>query len=315
MSVKPCIIGTWNAKDMIHLGAKILHEGGSALDAVETSVNAVEDNPDDPSVGVGGIPNMLGDIELDASIMDGKTRNAGAVASVKHYKNPISIARKVMETTPHVLMVGEGAELFADVMGFKKFDLNTDLSRTLYQAFVKDTLPQVSDSYARWRDSLIDYVKTHDLKKWYAKLIKKQHHGTVNIIALDSKGNICTGVSTSGLGLKLPGRVGDSPIIGAGNYADNRFGGAGCTGRGELCIRLSSARTVVAYMSTGMGVRDACIKAMKDIIDLKETGGVNCVALDKKGNHFSASTRVVPVYYYMNVDSSGPEEKTGVLVQ
>ncbi len=135
------------------------------------------------------------------------------------------------------------------------------------------------------------------------------------MMALDGDGDICSGVSTSGTALKLPGRVGDSPIIGAGNYCDNRVGAAACTGRGELAIRLSTARTIISYMEHGMTVRDACIQAMRDIHALKETGGMNCLAFDRHGNTMSASTSRESIHYYMDIDSEEPEERRGVWVK
>lgn len=305
MGVKPFIIGTRNAGNMLHIGVEILREGGSALDAVEATVNAVEDNPLDSSVGYGGFPNLLGYVELDASIMDGKTLRAGAVAAVKHFKNPISIARKVMEETPHLLLVGEGAELFAASMGFERCELLTDRSRERYEDVIKEIKQGDEGSPMS--------LRYPGRAEWYEKL-SKMHHGTVNVIAIDSKGDICTGVSTSGLGLKLPGRVGDSPIIGAGNYADNRFGGAACTGRGELTIRLSSARSIIAYMSTSMSVAEACLQAIRDVNALEDTGGISCIAMDNRGNTYAASNRGTTRYFYMDVDSEAPEERTGSLV-
>jgi len=313
MRVKPMIIGTRNAREMLHIGVEILRDGGSALDAVEATVRAVEDNPLDFTVGYGGLPNLLGETELDASIMDGRTLRAGAVAAVKHFKNPISIARKVMEESPHVLLVGEGAELFAESMGFKRCDLRTDHNRKFYEAFVKDKIPELGDEFARWRNYLMEYIRNYRLREWYERL-SMEHHGTVNVIAIDSRGDICTGVSTSGLFLKLPGRVGDSPIIGAGNYADNRVGGAACTGRGELTIRLSTARSIIAYMKAGMSVAEACMQAIRDVNALEETGGVSCLAMDNRGNTYAASNRRTPIYYYMDVDSEAPEERKGSLV-
>ena len=138
------IIGTRNAGEMLHIGAEILRNGGSAIDAVEATVNAVENNPLDQTVGYGGIPNLLGEVELDASIMDGRTLKAGAVAGIKHFKNPISIARKVMENTPHVLLIGDGAELFAEVMGFEKCELLSERARIIYDAFLRDTIQELS---------------------------------------------------------------------------------------------------------------------------------------------------------------------------
>ena len=305
MGVKPFIIGTRNARNMLHIGVEILRDGGSALDAVEATVNAVEDNPLDSSVGYGGFPNLLGEVELDASIMDGKTLRAGAVAAVKHFKNPISIARKVMEETPHLLLVGEGAELFAASMGFERCELLTDRSRERYESIIKE-ITQGDESSPM-------SLRYPGRAEWYEKL-SKERHGTVNVIAIDSKGDICTGVSTSGLGLKLPGRVGDSPIIGAGNYADNRFGGAACTGRGELAIRLSSARSIIAYMSSGMSVAEACLQAIRDVNALEDTGGISCIAMDNRGNTYAASNRRMGRYFYMDVGSETPEERTGSLV-
>ncbi|MGQ9680841.1 MAG: N(4)-(beta-N-acetylglucosaminyl)-L-asparaginase [Candidatus Bathyarchaeia archaeon] len=310
---KPFIIGTVNAKDFLHIGIGILKKGGSAIDAVEATVNAVENNPMDSSVGLGGVPNMLGVVQLDASIMDGRTLKTGAVAAVQDYVNVISIARKVMEYSPHVLLVGQGAELFAKLMGFKKSELLTEKSRTIYQAFLKDALDRLDDRFGE-KPYIIDYIRNFKLREWYNKLAD-EYHGTVNVMAMDDRGDICSGVSTSGTALKFPGRVGDSPIIGAGNYCDNRVGAAACTGRGELAIRLSTARTIISYMGNGATVKDACIKAMRDINSLKELGGMNCLAFDRHGETFSASTSRVSIHYYMDVDSDEPEERKGVTVK
>ena len=310
--VKPFIIGTANSRNMLHAGAEILRKGGSAIDAVEAAIRLVEANPNDTSVGLGGIPNLLGEVELDASIMDGKTLKTGAVGAVKGYLHVISIARKVMEVTPHVMLVGEGAGLFAEKMGLKKQDLSTPESRAAYKAFLEQSYHKESGVGTRqWYAS---YDLDFGLRNWYDKLTDKQH-GTVNIMALDANGDICTGVSTSGTAYKFPGRLGDSPVIGAGNYADNRYGAAACTGRGELAIRLSTARSIVSYLEAGMILKDACIRAMKNVNALHEKGGMNCVAIDSKGNTMSASVSRESIHYYMDVDSKEPEERKGFWVK
>ena len=312
--IKPFIVGTHNARDMLHIGAKILRGRGSAMDAVEATIRAVEENPKDSSVGRGGIPNLLGVTQLDASIMDGRTLRAGAVAAVEGYVNAISIARKVLEVSPHTLLVGPGAELFAKAMGFEREDLSTETSRAVYKAFLDDALGKLDESFGDSRAYWVDYVRGQKLRDWYSKL-SDAHHGTVNVMALDRRGDICSGVSTSGTALKFPGRVGDSPIIGAGNYCDNRVGAAACTGRGELAFRLSTARTIISYMEGGMAIRDACAKAMQDINALGDFGGMNCLVLDRDGNTMSASTSRDSIHYHMDVDSKEPELRKGVWVK
>ena len=311
--VKPFIIGTHNAKDMLKIGIEILKNGGSSMDAVEAAIRAVEENPLDTSVGLGGIPNLLGVPQMDASIMDGRTLRTGAVAAVEGYVNPISIARKVLEVSPHVLLVGPGAELFAKVMDFKRSELLTERSREVYESFLKDIMGDLDDSY-RGKSYWIDYVNNYKLREWYEKLSDDQH-GTVNVMAMDSKGDVCSGVSTSGTAFKFPGRVGDSPIIGAGNYCDNRVGAATCTGRGELAIRLSTARSIIIFIENGLTLEAACTRAMKDIHALNETGGMNCLAFDKEGNTMSASTSRDSIHYYMDIDSKEPEERKGIWVK
>ncbi len=311
--VKPFIIGTRNSKNMLHMGVEILKAGGSAIEAVEAATNAVEENPEDTSVGLGGLPNIMGVVQLDASIMDGKTMRTGAVAAVEGYVHAISIARKVMDVTPHVLLVGPGAEAFAGAMGFEKQDLMTDYTRTMYEAFKRDALGDLDDSF-RGRDEWIEKVERDKLFEWYKKL-SDERYGTVNIMAMDANGDICSGVSTSGLSLKYPGRVGDSPIIGAGNYCDNAVGAVACTGRGELAIRRSTARTIISYMENGMGLEDACIQAMKDIISLGDYGSMNSLAFDKDGNTMSVSTSRESNHFYMDVDSEEPEERWGAWVK
>jgi len=311
--VKPFIIGTRNAGKFLYGGVEVLREGGSALDAVEAATRLVESNPEDTSVGLGGIPNILGVQEMDASIMWGKTLAAGAVGALKGFIHPISVARKVLEHAPHVLLVGEGAERFARVMGCEEGDLSTEMSRKIYETFVRDAFEHEEiDESQQW---VISYAKSQNLREWYDRLAD-EHHGTVNIIAMDEDGNIASAVSTSGTALKFPGRLGDSPIIGAGNYCDNRYGAAACTGRGELAIRNSTARTIVHYLEDGLSVKDAAIRAMKDVLELKSFGGMNCIAIDNKGNTISATTVKgrESVYYYMDVDSKEAEKRVGVTV-
>jgi len=313
--VKSFIIGTRNAGEFLHAGVKILREGGSALDAVEAATRLVELNPNDTSVGLAGIPNILGFQEMDATIMCGKTRNSGAVGALKGFKHPISVARKVLDEAPHVLLVGEGAERFAGIMGCEEGDLKTELSKKVYQAFVDDAFNDegVIDESQKW---VVKYAKSQNLKEWYDRL-DDEHHGTVNIMAYDGNGDIASAVSTSGTALKFPGRLGDSPIIGAGNYCDNRYGAAACTGRGELAIRNSTARTIIHYMEDGLSPKEAAVRAMNDIHNLDAYGGMNCIVFDSKGNTTSATTTPgrESVHWYYDVDMTEPEKRIGINVQ
>jgi beta-aspartyl-peptidase (threonine type) len=312
--IKPFIIGTRNAGDFLYAGAKILKDGGPALDAVEAATRLVESNPDDSSVGMGGIPNLMGVQEMDASIMCGRTLRTGSVGAVKGFLHPISIARKVLEEAPHVMLVAEGAELFARAMGCEQGDLSTETSRKVYDTFVRDAFEHEEiDESQQW---VLDYAKSQSLREWYDKLAE-HHHGTVNIMALDINRDIASAVSTSGTALKFPGRLGDSPIIGAGNYCDNRYGAAACTGRGELAIRNSTARTIIHYMEDGLTVREAAFRAMKDIHALGSFGGMNCLVLDDEGNTVSATTREDrdSVHWFMDSEMKQPVQRVGIRVK
>lgn len=310
---EPFIIGTRNAGAFLHAGAAILKAGGSALDAVEASTRLVESNPADTSVGIGGIPNLLGVPEMDASIMCGATLESGAVGALKGFEHPISVARRVLEEAPHVLLVADGAERFARVMNCEAGDLETEESRKVYRAFVDDAFEHEGiDESQTW---VVDYVRNQNLRDWYRRLAD-EHHGTVNVQAMDARGNIASAVSTSGTALKFPGRLGDSPIIGAGNYCDNRYGAATCTGRGELAIRNSTARTLIHYLAQGLGVEAAAERAMHDILALESYGGMNCLVMDANGNTVSATTVEgrESVHWFMDGRSSEPEKRIGINV-
>ncbi|MCA1553505.1 MAG: isoaspartyl peptidase/L-asparaginase, partial [Chloroflexi bacterium] len=226
------LVGSTNAQVGFEQGMTILRGGGSVLDAVEATIRAVEANPDDHSVGYSGLPNVLGEVELDASIMDGRTLETGAVCAVRGYEHPISIAKQVMLRLPHVLLAGAGAERFANELGFETRDLLTPEAKAIFEGKVQP------ERFQR-REALREMVSRtlQDAEKASAA---KDYHGTVNVIAMDKHGDIASGVSTSGLAWKYPGRVGDSPIIGAGNYADNRYGACACTGDGELAQRCNT---------------------------------------------------------------------------
>ena len=269
------ILASQNGDVGIRQAIEVLKAGGSALDAVEAGIRPVEDNLAEHWVGTGGLPSILGEVELDASIMDGRDLTAGAVGCVKGYPNPISIARKVMETLPHVLLVGEGAERFAAEMGFQKANLLTAESRETWR---KDLASLGVDP------DHLDSSHLADLVIQFSN--PRRTHGTVNFIALDDQGNLATGVSTSGYYGKYPGRLGDSPLIGAGNYADSRYGAAACTGMGEMAIRASTAHSVVLYLKMGYSLQAAGTQAMQDLRDLggRFISGMSIIAMDRDGN-------------------------------
>lgn len=238
-------------------GYAILQKGGSSLDAVEAAIQTLEDNPLF-NAGKGAVFTHEGTNELDASIMDGKTLNAGAVAGVKHIKNPIALARLVMEKSPHVLLDGDGAEAFARRMGVTMVDQKYFFTEERWQALQK-------------------------VKRGTGSASDKEKHGTVGAVALDQAGNLAAGTSTGGLTNKEFGRIGDSPIIGAGTYANNRTCAVSCTGDGEYFIREGAARDVSALMDyKGLPVQAAAKTVIEKIGKLGGTGGL--IALDRKGN-------------------------------
>jgi beta-aspartyl-peptidase (threonine type) len=287
------VVASANGRVGIEEAVRVLKNGGSALDAVEVGIRPVESNPDDHTVGLSGLPNLLGEVEVDASVMDGLTLQAGAVGAVRNCEHAISLARKVMEELPHVLLAGAGAERFAKEMGFPEKDLLTPEAKRIWGEIFDQKVPSV------YRDR-VAYLE--GIRK-YAKLAAdpERPNETVNFIARDAKGNLATGVSTSGWSWKYPGRLGDSPVVGAGNYADNRYGAAACTGRGEMAMRLCTAHSVVIYLKMGMSLAAACREAVTDLAYLVDPyfGRVSLIAMDARGNHAGFSNGPDQTYVYM----------------
>lgn len=304
------LIGSTNAEIGFAEGIEILRRGGSALDAVEAVICAVESNPEDHSVGYGGLPNILGEVELDASIMDGQTLGAGAVCAVKHYEHPISIARQVMERLPHVMLAGAGAERFAKELGMKRKKLLTPKARAIYQGKVgKDQFPR----YHTMRELVMRAAHDPEIAASIEDYGDEKHFGTTNVIAIDGDGNFASGVSTSGWAWKYPGRVGDSPIIGAGNFCDNRYGACACTGYGEMAMRCNTAYSVIVYMKMGMTLSRAAREAMKDLraLQVPFPPGMNLIAVDARSNHcaFTTETDRVVEYIYQTEKMDAPRGK------
>ncbi|MBU8922531.1 MAG: isoaspartyl peptidase/L-asparaginase [Bacteroidales bacterium] len=268
MKDNPVVISTWKHGIPANDAAwKLLSSGGSALDAVEQGVRVPEADPEVTSVGYGGYPDEDCRVTLDACIM-GPDGSTGSVAFIEGYKHPISIARKVMEETDHDMIVGKGAEEFARKHGFKKVDLLTEKAR---------------DGWMKWK------AKMSDQDDW---LPKKENHDTIGMVALDAKGQLAGACTTSGLAFKIHGRVGDSPIIGAGMYVDNEVGAVAATGRGEAVIRVCGSFLVVELMRQGMSPQEACREALERIIE--KHGGktdfqVGFVALNRGGEHGAMS--------------------------
>jgi N4-(beta-N-acetylglucosaminyl)-L-asparaginase len=283
-----CVIASDNGIRATEKAMEVMLQGGDLLDAVIAGVNIVEEDPNDTSVGYGGIPNEEGVVELDASVMYGPTHKAGAVASLRNIKTPSKVARLVMERTGHVLLVGEGALKFARAHGFKEEDLLTEKAREIW---------------LKWKESMSDkdYWLSPDEKKIMAELKPYlEHYGTINCLAKNRAGDLAGVTTTSGYSFKIPGRVGDSPIIGAGLYVDNSIGAAGSTGFGEANLRTCGSFQVVQFMGQGFSPEESCLKAMKIIADkvkleprlLNEDGlpnfGHSFYAVNKKGEYGSA---------------------------
>ena len=268
--------------------------GRSALDAVEAGIRVVERDPSVRSVGVGGAPNILGEMECDAAVMCGSTLRTGAVGALKDYIYAISVARKVMELTPHAMIVGEGGARFAAEAGEEKANLLTDEARGDYEKWFSANVP--ADLAAKWPGvplaPLVMQPVRHTRSHPAADSADSPPHGTTAFLVRRSDGAMAGGVSTSGWAYKYPGRLSDSCIIGAGLYVDDRYGGAACTHTGEMIIRAGLARAVVTYMKKGATVEEACREAFEDLKSLKggTIGPVIIHALDRSGNPFVLTT-------------------------
>ncbi|TMM28588.1 N(4)-(beta-N-acetylglucosaminyl)-L-asparaginase [Polaribacter aestuariivivens] len=259
-TIKPLVIATWKTDLAVETAAAVLENGGTALDAVEQGCRIEEANEKGQSVGKGGLPDRDGNVTLDACIMDSKG-NYGAVLGVKNIKHVISVARKVMEETPHVMLVGEGAKKFAISKGFEPENLLTEASKKAWE---------------KWK-----------VKSEYKPIINIENHDTIGMLAIDKNGNISGACTTSGLAYKMAGRVGDSPIIGGGLFVDNEIGGASATGLGEEVLKTVGSFLIVELMRQGKSPQEACEEAIGRIVNKPgknfKNFQVGYIAVNKQG--------------------------------
>jgi len=255
---QPVVISSPNGLRTTDKAMQMLRDGADTLDAVIAGVNIVEEDPNDMSVGYGGLPNENGVVQLDSSVMHGPTHGAGSVAAIENIVNPSKVAKMVMERTDHVLLVGEGALRFAVAMGFEQQDLLTDQSREVWMKWKRN----LSD-----RDDWIAPEERLPGGKKTAALDIPFTYGTINCNAVDANGDISGVTTTSGLSYKIPGRVGDSPIIGAGLYVDNEVGACGSTGRGEANMKTCASFLGVEFMRNGDSPEEAGLKVLQRIAE------------------------------------------------
>ena len=258
--ILPIVVGTWDVKNSTQKSWEILQEGGSSLDAVEEGCKIEEADEKGQSVGKGGLPDREGNVTLDACIMD-KNGNCGSVVYLQNVTHAVSVARKVMEDTPHVMLAGKGAEQFAYEKGFQKEDLLTEASKKAWE---------------KWKET-----------SQYKPIINIENHDTIGMLAIDKNGDISGACTTSGLAYKMAGRVGDSPIIGAGLFVDNEIGGAVATGLGEEVVKTVGSFLIVELMRQGKSPQEACEEAIKRIVNKPNSNyknfQVGYIAVNKKG--------------------------------
>lgn len=265
MAIKPIVLSTWQHGLAANKSAwEVISKNGHALDAVEAAARTTESDRTNRSVGISGMPDRDGHVTLDACIMNHESK-CGSVAFVEGYEHPVSIARAVMEKTQHVMLVGEGAEDFAKSIGFRK---------------IKSPIDAVKKEYKKWKKENKELFKKPE--------INHENHDTIGIIAMDANGNFSGACTTSGWAYKLHGRVGDSPIIGAGLFVDNEIGAAVATGLGEAIIRTAGSHTVVELMRQGLTPEEACKEAVNRIISKHEDlTGLQCgfLAINRRGEY------------------------------
>lgn len=275
----PIVISTWRFGLNANQPAwKILQSNGHALDAVVEGVAVAERDPEVKSVGYGGYPNAEGIVEVDAAVIDGRTLGYGAVAGLKNIATPTAVARLVMEKTNHVLLVGEGARAFAHQQGFEACDMLTDSSREAWEKWKTDRAKTPTDA-----------------------------HDTIGMLAIDQHNNIAAACTTSGLAFKLPGRVGDSPLIGSGLYADNDVGAAAATGQGEEITRTCGSYAIVEHMRHGKTPQEACETVVQHLIARVPTSQkfqMAYIAIDKHGNYGGASARTGFLFAITNANEN-----------
>jgi N4-(beta-N-acetylglucosaminyl)-L-asparaginase len=296
----PVAVSSGNGQPAVGRAFELLNEGSDPLDAVIAGVNIVEADPDDVTVGYGGLPNADGVVQLDSCCMHGPTHRGGGVASLEGFRHPSKIARLVMEETDHVLLVGEGARKFALEYGFEEEDLLTDTARQIWlywrgsQSEIDDYLVPDTEGFTPRAKQIIE--NNPDL--FYPE--EPRPAGTINCCAVDANGDLAGVTTTSGLFFKIPGRVGDSPILGAGLYVDNDVGAAGSTGRGEANLLNLTSFLVVEEMRRGQSPTEACLAGCRRIVEnnvedrLRKPNGnptfnVSFYAVNKAGEYGSAS--------------------------
>ncbi len=301
--VTPVSVASGNGLEAVDTAVRAVNAGGDTLEAVVEGVNVVERDPNDSSVGFGGLPNLDGVVQLDSSVMHGPSRGAGAVACIEGIKTPSRVAMDVMRYTDHVLLVGKGAQRFALSMGYPLENLLTERSRRRWiewRARMSDR-----DDYLVPPETGSGNDEPFEDEDSYGTNLIDSHdgvrpQGTINCNVINREGDISGVTTTSGLAWKVPGRVGDSPIVGAGLYVDNDVGACGSTGRGEAVIKTCGSHSVVELMRSGMSPTDACLEALRRIVtftveprlrndDGRPNFGVNYYAINKNGEYGGAA--------------------------
>lgn len=254
----PVAVASRNGLEAVAMAVQRMTEGWRPVDAAVAGVELVENDPEDDSVGLGGLPNEEGVVELDACVMDGPSGLGGAVGALRNIKNPSQVALKVMRHTDHVLLVGDGALRFARAHGFVEQDLLTEKSRKAWLKWL-----ELRSAHDKW---IAPEENGEHGKEWLDEYKRKT--GTIHLGAVAANGDVGSVTTTSGLAFKLPGRVGDSPLLGCGNYCDNDAGTGGSTGRGEACILANGGAFVVQQMALGKSPTDACVAAIARVVRL-----------------------------------------------
>jgi len=307
MAVEPVFVGTWRfGVQACQAGWEQLKTGKPALDAIEAAGNVTEDDTSVNSVGNGGLPNSEGEVELDAAIMDGPTHAAGAVGSLTRTNRPISVARRIMERTPHVMLVGAKAQEFARQEGFADADLLSEASRAHWEKWKEsqkaaevahfDTPYAVDSTVSPASDTVESSVSTESqVLPPASHILTPDDHDTIGLCALDADGNLAVGCTTSGMAWKRPGRVGDSPIIGSGLYVDNAIGCCAGTGHGDEMMKACLSYRVVMSMERGLSPEEACIEALRYLLRKRPSEqhgfyGAALIALRKDGAVGAAAT-------------------------